>query len=163
MSTSVALSVITPMQGAEYVTFSVVTTTELVVTEGEVPVPVTEQVADPNAVNAPAGNVSVQATCDPDITPASVPPILAAPDVKLNAPVGLVPLCVAIQVAGDGVSLPPVATRVPAQVPAKLICVGAVGDAKVEPEPHPDAKRAATNSVNAESRVVLRNVILCSA
>jgi hypothetical protein len=50
------------------------TAMELVVVADEVPVPVTEQVAEPAAVNAPAGNVRVHETCVPETVPAKLSP-----------------------------------------------------------------------------------------
>jgi hypothetical protein len=54
----------------------IVATSELVVVVGEVPEPVIEQVAEPSAVKAPAGNVTVKETCVPETVPASVPVIV---------------------------------------------------------------------------------------
>jgi len=124
---------------------------ELVVVADEVPVPVTEQVAEPAAVKAPAGNVRVHATCVPETVPDNVPLIFckASPSssVMPNAPVGLVPLWVAVHVtAFRSLLLEP---RLPAHVPARLSPDGAVGDSEFEP--HPDARTAATSSASAEN------------
>jgi hypothetical protein len=128
------------------------TTRELVVAVDEVPEPVIEQVAEPNAVNAPAGKVRVKETCVPETVPASVPVIIvwAVPTSPTYAPVALLPLCVAVQVTGIGGVLP----WVPLHVPAKLRTEeGAVLLL------HPDAKSAAQDTASAEIWNLVRNVI----
>ena len=134
----------------------------------EVPVPVIVQVGAPCAVKVPAGKFKLHKTCVPETAPANVPlifvialPPLSSVNVRVNAPVGLEPLCVAAHVAGLRSLTTVLEPNVPTQAPVKSSPEGPVTESESS-EPHPDARTAATMTATAVNRNFVTNVMLCS-